>query len=63
MEVLATRISPKTNLTIEENLIKDKLHVAILAMAKNKAPNPDGVIIEISTMFWIIIETYFLPMI
>ena len=41
--------------TLGGKTTRDELHEAVLAMAKNKALEPDGVLIEIFTLFWNII--------
>lgn len=55
LEELNIRVTLAMNTTIGEALTESELHRAALAMIKNKAPRPNGLIIEILHMYVVLL--------
>ena len=52
LESLSNRISPLTASALAKPLSEAELHRAACALAKEKAPGPDGLPMDFFTLFW-----------
>ena len=63
LDIVPARITPLMALALRQPLLEQELHRAACALAKDKAPGPDGIVVNFFTNFWTHIRVDFTQMV